>query len=56
MENNKPTGKNRKNIQIGQKVEIVQKQDQQTGKLTKGVVKKILTKSANHPHGVKVQL
>lgn len=56
MENNKPDGRNRKDIQIGLNVEIVQKQDQQTGKLTKGVVKKILTKSANHPHGIKVQL
>ena len=56
MENNKQDGRNRKDIQIGLNVEIVQKQDQQTGKLTKGIVKKILTKSANHPHGIKVQL
>jgi len=46
----------RKNVQIGQNVEIVQKQDQQTGKITIGIVKNILTKSANHPHGIKVQL
>ena len=46
----------RKNVQIGQNVEIVQKQDQQTGKITIGIVKNILTNSANHPHGIKVQL
>ncbi len=49
-------GKNRKDIQIGQNVEIVQKNDQRTGNLTEGSVKRILTKSANHPHGIKVQL
>jgi len=37
-------------------VEIVQKQDQRSGKLTRGVVKDILTKSAYHPHGIKVRL
>ena len=56
MENDRQSGRNRKNIQIGQNVEIVMKHDQQTGKLTKGVVKRVLTKSANHPHGIKVQL
>lgn len=35
---------------------IVLKQDQRTGKLTKGIVKDILTKSPNHPHGIKVRL
>jgi uncharacterized repeat protein (TIGR03833 family) len=35
---------------------IVLKQDQSTGKLTKGVVKDILTKSSTHPHGIKVRL
>ena len=49
-------GKNRNNIRIGAEVEIVQKQDQRSGELTEGVVKKILTKSANHPHGIKVML
>lgn len=49
-------GKNRKNISIGADVEIVQKQDQRSGELTEGVVKKILTKSPNHPHGIKVML
>ncbi|MEQ9290484.1 MAG: YwbE family protein [Cyclobacteriaceae bacterium] len=49
-------GNNRSNIQIGQEVEVVQKQDQRSGTLTSGVVKRILTKSAQHPHGIKVQL
>jgi len=49
-------GRNRKNITIGADVEIVQKQDQRSGELTEGVVKKILTKSPNHPHGIKVML
>ena len=46
----------RRDIQIGQAVEIIMKQDQPTGELTAGVVQKILTKSASHPHGIKVQL
>lgn len=37
-------------------VAIVLKQDQRTGKLTTGVVKDLLTNSANHPHGIKVRL
>lgn len=49
-------GKNRNNIKIGQDVEIVQKHHQRSGELTFGVVKRILTNSANHPHGIKVQL
>ena len=49
-------GKNRKNISIDLHVEIVQKQDQRSGELTEGYVKRILTKSATHPHGIKVQL
>lgn len=49
-------GTKRNQIRIGQKVEIVLKQDQQTGKLTIGVVEKILTNSATHPHGIKVRL
>jgi len=35
---------------------IVQKQDQGSGKTTEGIVKDILTKSATHPHGIKVRL
>ncbi len=49
-------GKNRKSIEIGFEVEIVQKNHQQTGVLTEGIVKRILTKSPNHPHGIKVLL
>ena len=49
-------GTNRINIRPGQKVAIVLKVDQQSGKLTEGVVKDILTKSAVHPHGIKVRL
>ncbi|MEZ4868594.1 MAG: YwbE family protein [Caldilineaceae bacterium] len=56
MGNEHQDGCNRKNIQIGKPVAIVQKQDQRTGKLTEGVVQRILTKSATHPHGIKVQL
>ncbi|XTP56807.1 YwbE family protein [Niallia sp. Krafla_26] len=46
----------RENIKIGLKVKVVQKQDQRTGKLTEGIVSKILTKSPNHHHGIKVML
>ncbi|HEY5729863.1 MAG TPA: YwbE family protein [Anaerolineales bacterium] len=49
-------GKSRVNIKPGMTVFIVLKQDQRTGKLTKGIVKDILTKSSNHPHGIKVRL
>jgi uncharacterized repeat protein (TIGR03833 family) len=56
MENDKTDGRNRKNIHIGDLVEVVQKHNRRSGILTEGVVKKILTKSANHPHGIKVQL
>jgi len=48
--------RNRRDIRPGLEVEIVLKKDQRTGKLTRGVVKDILTKSANHPHGIKVRL
>ena len=49
-------GRNRKDIHLGMKVSIVLKQNQRTGELTEGVVKDILTKSAFHPHGIKVRL
>ena len=49
-------GQQRKNIKIGMRVSIVLKKDQRTGKLTPGIVKDILTKSATHPHGIKVRL
>ena len=49
-------GTKRNEIQPGMEVKVVQKQDQRTGKLTEGVVGRILTKSADHPHGIKVML
>ncbi|MGE7269991.1 YwbE family protein [Brevibacillus panacihumi] len=49
-------GKNRKDIFPGLAVDIVLKQDQRTGKRTRGIVKDILTNSATHPHGIKVRL
>jgi uncharacterized repeat protein (TIGR03833 family) len=49
-------GNNRAAIKIGTCVKVVQKQDQQTGKMTEGVVQAILTKSSTHPHGIKVRL
>ncbi len=50
------SGTNRQEIKIGMKVNVVQKQDQRTGKLTEGIVSRILTNSPNHPHGIKVML
>ena len=50
------SGQTRSNIKPGITVLIVLKQNQRTGKLTKGIVKDILTKSPNHPHGIKVRL
>ncbi|MFD3156725.1 YwbE family protein [Haloimpatiens sp. FM7330] len=46
----------RANIKPGTKVRVVQKQDQRSGKLTDGVVQRILTNSSNHPRGIKVML
>lgn len=46
----------RNDIKPGLEVLIVLKQDQRTGKLTKGIVKDLLTKSPQHPHGIKVRL
>jgi uncharacterized repeat protein (TIGR03833 family) len=43
-------------IKPGLRVSIVQKADQQSGKLTDGVVQDILTPSISHPHGIKVRL
>ena len=40
----------------GKRVSIVLKEDQSSGRLTEGVVRDILTKSPNHPHGIKVRL
>ncbi len=49
-------GSERKNVRPGLTVDIVLKQDQRTGRLTRGVVKDVLTKSPHHPHGIKVRL
>ncbi|MFK4997122.1 YwbE family protein [Bacillus sp. N9] len=49
-------GQSRENIKVGLTVDIVLKQDQRTGKITRGVVKDILTKSSFHPHGIKVRI
>lgn len=50
------SGQCRRDIHPGQEVDIVLKNDQQTGKRTRGIVKEILTNSPHHPHGIKVRL
>ena len=50
------TGSKRNDIHLGDTVDIVQKMDQRTGRLTRGIVRDILTNSPNHPHGIKVRL
>ncbi|MBM7553660.1 YwbE family protein [Thalassobacillus pellis] len=50
------SGQERKDIHPGAEVDIVLKKDQRTGKATRGIVKDILTKSPQHPHGIKVRL
>lgn len=47
---------NRSEISPGKRVRIVEKQNQPSGERTEGVVARILTKSPNHPHGIKVML
>ncbi len=49
-------GQKRMNIKPGSKVQIVQKHDQRSGRLTEGVVADLLTRSKFHPHGIKVRL
>jgi uncharacterized repeat protein (TIGR03833 family) len=49
-------GRERKDVRPGLTVDIVLKQDQRTGRLTRGIVKDVLTKSPHHPHGIKVRL
>ena len=53
---NENEGRTRAAIQPGCTVDIVQKEDQRSGKKTRGVVKEILTNSQTHPHGIKVRL
>lgn len=50
------SGQYRKDIGPGLEVDVVLKQDQRTGKRTRGIVKEILTSSSYHPHGIKVRL
>jgi uncharacterized repeat protein (TIGR03833 family) len=52
----KTDGRVRRNVTVGAEVLIVLKRDQRTRRLTRGVVRDILTRSANHPHGIKVRL
>jgi len=49
-------GRQRASVQTGAVVDIVQKEDQRTGHLTRGIVQAILTNSTFHPHGIKVRL
>ena len=56
MKVKKMDGKKRSDVKIGLIVDIVQKKDQRTGALTRGKVKRLLTNSATHPHGIKVML
>lgn len=49
-------GSNSETIKIGSRVRVIKKSDQKTGKMSEGTVKKILTKSKSHPHGIKVIL
>jgi uncharacterized repeat protein (TIGR03833 family) len=46
----------RSQIQPGLRVQIIEKQNQASGKLTVGIVARILTSSPTHPHGIKVML
>ena len=49
-------GRKRKDVAKGATVDVVLKKDQRTGRLTRGVVRDILTNSSFHPHGIKVRL
>jgi uncharacterized repeat protein (TIGR03833 family) len=53
---NMENGTNRRNIKPGSSVGIVLKEDQRSGKITRGIVKRILTSSLFHPNGIKVEL
>ncbi|MBI5552894.1 MAG: YwbE family protein [Desulfobacterales bacterium] len=46
----------RSDIRPGMDVEIVLKQDQRSGRLTRGIFRDLLTRSPHHPHGIKVRL
>ena len=49
-------GQNRADVKVGAWVQVVRKADQPTGRLTEGVVMRLLTRSSFHPHGIKVML
>jgi uncharacterized repeat protein (TIGR03833 family) len=49
-------GQQRDSVRIGQTVDIIKKEDQRSGKKTRGIVQDILTNSLFHPHGIKVRL
>lgn len=49
-------GTRRSDVRPGQEVNIVRKQDQRSGRLTRGIVQELLTRSESHPHGIKVRL
>lgn len=51
-----PDGRNRKDIEPGARVRVVEKRNQRSGETTEGIVQDILTKSPSHPHGIKVRL
>ena len=50
------SGRTRSSVKPGAEVLIVLKKDQRTGKLTRGIVRELLTSSPTHPHGIKVRL
>jgi uncharacterized repeat protein (TIGR03833 family) len=50
------SGRHRDALRVGLAVDIIQKKDQHSGRLTRGRVKEILTASSTHPHGIKVRL
>ena len=56
MTSEEQDGRIRKNLEVGISVQVVQKHHQRSGELTEGIIKRILTKSPNHPHGIKVLL
>ncbi|MBN2337632.1 MAG: YwbE family protein [Acidobacteria bacterium] len=49
-------GERRAQVQVGMTVRVVEKQNQRSGRLTEGIVQRILTRSPTHPHGIKVML
>jgi len=50
------SGQNRNQLSPGTDVSVVQKHHQRSGELTRGIIDRLLTKSASHPHGIKVRL